>query len=91
MILPNLIVFLKFVLMYYHNEEFSYVMRNFPEMSERPEELKDDLFGVLFDSAEINKFRQDERNEDGHFNLPLWRTALECLVHHNGSLCKSIL
>ena len=56
--------------MFYNNEEFSYVMRNFPEMSERPEELKDDLFGVLFDSAEISKFRQDERNEGGHFNLP---------------------
>ncbi len=41
--------------MFYNNEEFSYVMRNFPEMSERPEELKDDLFGVLFDSVEIRK------------------------------------
>ncbi len=29
--------------MYYHNEAFSYVMRNFPEKRERPEELKDDL------------------------------------------------
>ena len=69
MILPNLIVFLRFVLMYYHHEAFSYVMRNFPEKRERPEELKDDLFKVLFDSAEITKTRLDERNDGGHFNL----------------------
>ncbi|MEE3390055.1 MAG: PD-(D/E)XK nuclease family transposase, partial [Candidatus Cryptobacteroides sp.] len=42
-------------------QAFSYVMRNFPEMSERPEGLKEDLFRVLFDSAEISKFRPDER------------------------------
>ena len=42
-------------------QTFSYVMRNFPEMSERPEGLKEDLFRVLFDSAEISKFRPDER------------------------------
>ncbi|MBP3236238.1 MAG: hypothetical protein J6M61_04505, partial [Bacteroidales bacterium] len=30
-------------------------------MSERPEGLKEDLFRVLFDSAEISKFRPDER------------------------------
>ena len=42
-------------------QAFSYVMRNFPEMRERPEGLKEDLFRVLFDSAEISKFRPDER------------------------------
>ena len=42
-------------------QAFSYVMRNSPEMSERPEGLKEDLFRVLFDSAEISKFRPDER------------------------------
>ncbi len=30
-------------------------------MRERPEGLKEDLFRVLFDSAEISKFRPDER------------------------------
>ncbi|MCI2108802.1 MAG: Rpn family recombination-promoting nuclease/putative transposase [Bacteroidales bacterium] len=42
-------------------QAFSYVMRNFPQMSERPEGLNEDLFRLLFDSAEISKFRPDER------------------------------
>ena len=34
-----------------------------PEMEERPQELKGEIFDLLFNSAEINKFAPKERSE----------------------------
>jgi flagellar biosynthesis/type III secretory pathway protein FliH len=34
-----------------------------PEMEERPRELKGEIFDLLFNSAEINKFAPKERSE----------------------------
>jgi len=34
-----------------------------PEMDERPQELKGEIFDLLFNSAEINKFAPKERSE----------------------------
>ncbi len=44
-------------------DNFCYAMRNMPEMEERPKELKGEIFDLLFNSAEINKFAPKERSE----------------------------
>lgn len=44
-------------------DNFCYAMRNMPEMEERPKELKGEIFELLFNSAEINKFAPKERSE----------------------------
>ena len=42
---------------------FCYALKNMPEMEERPQELKGEIFDLLFNSAEINKFAPKERSE----------------------------
>ncbi len=37
-------------------DNFCYALKNMPEMEERPQELKGEIFDLLFNSAEINKF-----------------------------------
>ena len=44
-------------------DNFCYAMRKMPEMEERPKELKGEIFDLLFNSAEINKFAPKERSE----------------------------
>jgi len=44
-------------------DNFCYALKNMPEMEERPRELKGEIFDLLFNSAEINKFAPKERSE----------------------------
>ncbi len=44
-------------------DNFCYALKNMPEMEERPKELKGEIFDLLFNSAEINKFAPRERSE----------------------------
>ena len=44
-------------------DNFCYALRKMPEMEERPKELKGEIFDLLFNSAEINKFAPKERSE----------------------------
>ena len=44
-------------------DNFCYALKNMPEMEERPQELKGEIFDLLFNSAEINKFAPKERSE----------------------------
>lgn len=44
-------------------DNFCYALKNMPEMEERPRELKGEIFDLLFNSAEINKFAPMERSE----------------------------
>lgn len=44
-------------------DNFCYALKNMPEMEERPKELKGEIFDLLFNSAEINKFAPKERSE----------------------------
>lgn len=44
-------------------DNFCYAMRNMHEMEERPKELQGEIFDLLFNSAEINKFAPKERSE----------------------------
>ena len=44
-------------------DNFCYALKNMPEMEERPQELKGEIFDLLFNSAEITKFAPNERSE----------------------------
>jgi flagellar biosynthesis/type III secretory pathway protein FliH len=44
-------------------DNFCYALKNMPKMEERPRELKGEIFDLLFNSAEINKFAPKERSE----------------------------
>ena len=44
-------------------DNFCYALKNMPEMEERPQELNGEIFDLLFNSAEINKFAPKERSE----------------------------
>ena len=44
-------------------DNFCYALKNMPEMEKRPQELKGEIFDLLFNSAEINKFAPKERSE----------------------------
>jgi len=35
-------------------DNFCYALKNMPEMEKRPQELKGEIFDLLFNSAEIN-------------------------------------
>lgn len=44
-------------------DNLCYALRNMPQMDCQPEELKGEIFDLLFNSAEINKFAPKERSE----------------------------
>ena len=44
-------------------DNFCSALKNMPEMEEWPKELKGEIFDLLFNSAEINKFAPRERSE----------------------------
>ena len=46
-----------------HLRNLQGALKNMPEMEERPQELKGEIFDLLFNSAEINKFAPKERSE----------------------------
>ena len=46
-----------------HLRNLQGALKNMPEMEERPRELKGEIFDLLFNSAEINKFAPKERSE----------------------------
>lgn len=44
-------------------DNFCYALRNLSEMEEQPVEFKGEVFDLLFNSAEINKFAPNEKSE----------------------------
>ena len=47
-------------------DNFCYALRNLPEFEDIPEEFSQEIFTLLFNSAEIATFTTDERNKYKH-------------------------